>query len=129
MAYSKKSFLEHVAIRVRDIDWHIRFFREVFGMTPYRANGPENAPEKVWTIGGMQFNADPEFSGPEGRTDHLGIMVDDLEEVLQEAQKWEGVKTLPQGRHWLALPDGLVLELMEARTGSVAEALAVKLRP
>jgi Lactoylglutathione lyase and related lyases len=128
MAYGKKSYLEHVAIRVKDIEWHLRFFREVLGMIPARLNGPENAPEKVWIIGGMQFNADPEFNGPEGRADHLGIMVDDLEEVLQEAQKW-GIKTLPQGRNWLVLPDGLVIELMQALPGSVAQALAVKLRP
>ncbi len=127
MAYGKKSYLEHVAITVRDIDWHLRFFREVLGMTIYKTTGPEDKPEKAWTIGGMQFNADSEFNGPEGRMAHLGIMVEDLEEVLREAQKW-GVRELPQGRNWLALPDGLELELMQARSGSVAEALAVKPR-
>ena len=50
-----------------------------------------------------------------------------IEEVLAEAQKW-GVRELPMGRNWLALPDGLELELMQAHANSVAEALAVKPR-
>ena len=127
MAYSKKSYVEHVAIRVKDIDWHIRFFRDVLGMTLREVIGPDSAPEKAWTIGGMQLNADPDFNGPEGRLAHLGIMVEDLEAVLREAQTW-GVKELPMGRNWLALPDGLELELMQAHAKSVAEALAVRPR-
>lgn len=127
MAYSKKSYVEHVAIRVRDIDWHLRFFRDVLGMSVREVAGGENAPEKAWTIGGMQFNADPDFEGPEGRLAHLGIMVEDLEAVLAEARTW-GVRELPMGRNWLALPDGLELELMQAHGDAVAEALAVKPR-
>ena len=127
MAYSRKSYVEHVAVRVRDIGWHLRFFRDVLGMTLREVIGPENAPQKAWTIGGMQFNVDPDFKGPEGRLDHLGIMVDDLEEALDEARKW-GVKELSMGRNWIELPDGLALELIQARADSVAEALAVKPR-
>ena len=127
MAYSKKSYVEHVAIRVRDIDWHLRFFRDVLGMDVRETMGDAGKTEKAWTIGGMQFNADPEFNGPEGRMARLGIMVEDLEEVLAEAAKW-GVRELPMGRNWLALPDGLELELMQAHGNAVAEALAVKPR-
>ena len=32
MTYSNKAYVEHVAIRVKDIHWHIRFFHEVLGM-------------------------------------------------------------------------------------------------
>ena len=127
MTYSKKSYVEHVAIKVRDIDWHLRFFRDVLGMDVRETMGPDGKPEKAWAIGGMQFNADPAFEGPEGRMAHLGIMVEDLEEVLAEAAKW-GVRELPMGRNWLALPDGLELELMQAHGNAVAEALAVKPR-
>lgn len=127
MAYSKKSYVEHVAIRVKDIHWHIRFFRDVLGMDTREVMGTGDSPEKVWTIGGMQLNADPDFNGPEGRMAHLGIMVEDLEEVLKESQHWS-VRELPQGRNWLALPDGLELELMQAHGTSVAEALAIEPR-
>ena len=127
MAYGKKSYVEHVAVRVKDIDWHVNFFREVLGMSVREIQGsagPAGSPNKVWTIGGMQFNADPAFDGPEGRLAHLGIMVEDLEAVLAEAKNW-GVRELPMGRNWLALPDGLELELMQAYGDAVANALAV----
>jgi catechol 2,3-dioxygenase-like lactoylglutathione lyase family enzyme len=127
MAYSKKAYVEHVAVRVKDIDWHIRFFKDVLGMTLREVQGPDDAPKQVWMVGGMQLIADPDFAGPEGRLAHLGIMTEDLEEALAEAAKW-GVKALAQGRHWIALPDGLQLELIQAYGTGVAEALAAKSR-
>ena len=127
MAFLKKSYVEHVAVRVRDIDWHIRFFKDVLGISLREAEGSQETSQQVWTIGGMQLIADPDFTGPEGRPAHLGIMTEYLEKALREAQAW-GVKEMPQGRNWLALPDGLVVELIQARGNSVAEALAVKTR-
>ena len=127
MAYTKKSYVEHVAIRVKDIDWHIRFFREVLGLTIREETPVGQIPYQVWTIGGMQLMSDPEFDGPEGRLAHLGIMTEDLEDALTEAARW-GVKALPQGRNWIALPDGLQLELIQAYGDGVAEALAAKSR-
>lgn len=127
MAYPKNSYVEHVAIRVRDIDWHIRFFREVLGMTLREVDGPSEAPCQVWTIGGVQLIADPAFEGPEGRLAHLGVMTEDLEAALREAQGW-GVAALPQGPNWLVLPDGLVVELIQAHGAAVAEALAIRPR-
>ena len=127
MAYAKKSYLEHVAVRVKDIDWHIRFFKEVLGMSVREETPEGQMPYQVWTIGGLQLMSDPDFNGPEGRLMHLGIMTEDLEEALTEAAKW-GVKELPQGRNWIALPDGLQLELIQAYGTGVAEALAAKSR-
>jgi catechol 2,3-dioxygenase-like lactoylglutathione lyase family enzyme len=124
MAYAKKSYVEHVAIHVKDIDWHVRFFRDVLGMTIRDVDGPTDAPKQIWTIGGVQLVADPAFEGPEGRLAHLGIMTEDLEAALQAAKAW-GVTELPQGRNWLALPDGLSVEIIQASGGSVAAALAV----
>ena len=125
MAYQKKSYVEHVAVRVRDIHWHIRFFREVLGMTIRDTDGPEGDPRQVWTVGGVQLMADPGFTGPEGRLAHLGVMTEDLDAVLAEAYAWEGVTAMPQGRNWLALPDGLCVEVIQATGNAVATALAV----
>ena len=36
-----------------------------------------------------------------------------------------GVTAMAQGRHWLRLPDGLVVELLQAREGAVAQMLAI----
>lgn len=126
-----KSYVEHVAVCVRDIHWHIRFFNEVLGMTMREIDGPVDAPRQYWTVGGVQLMATAGFTAPpsndEGWLAHLGIMVENLEEALQAASIW-GVKELPQGRNWLQLPDGLAVELIQASGNAVAEALAVNPR-
>jgi catechol 2,3-dioxygenase-like lactoylglutathione lyase family enzyme len=127
MAYTKRSYVEHVAVRVKDIDWHIRFFKDVLGMTIREETPAGQMTYQVWTIGGMQLMSDPNFAGPEGRLAHLGIMTEDLEEALAAAAAW-GVSELPQGRNWLALPDGLQIELIQAHGTGVADALAAKSR-
>jgi catechol 2,3-dioxygenase-like lactoylglutathione lyase family enzyme len=124
MPYPKQSYVEHVAIRVRDIHWHVRFFREALGMTIREVDGAPDNPRQVWTVGGVQLMADSAFEGPEGRLAHLGVMTEDLEAALAAAGAF-GVTTLPQGRNWLALPDGLAVEVIQATAGSVAAALAV----
>jgi catechol 2,3-dioxygenase-like lactoylglutathione lyase family enzyme len=126
-----KAYVEHVAIRVNDIHWHINFFRDVLGMEARDIDGPADAPNQYWSIGGLQFMSTPGFEAPPsndaGWLAHLGIMVDDVEAALAAAQQW-GVKELPQGRNWLQLPDGLAVEFLQASAGSVAEALAVNPR-
>lgn len=127
MAYHKKSYVEHTAVRVKDIQWHINFFREVLGMTIRSVDGAADAPNQVWTVGGMQLISDPDFKGPEGRLAHLGIMTEDLEEALELAYS-RGVTELPQGRNWFAIPDGLCIELMQVKGNAVTEALAINPR-
>lgn len=124
MTIAKKAYVEHVAIWVRDIHWHIRFFHDVLGMTMREVEGTVEAPRQYWTLGGMQFIAAPDFAGPEGRLAHLGVMCEDLEAALAAAQCF-GVTALPQGRNWLRLPDGLAVELIQASGDAVAQALAI----
>lgn len=126
-----RAYVEHVAVRVSDIHWHIKFFYEVLGMDVREIDGPTEDPRQYWTVGGMQLIATPGFSAPPcndaGWLAHLGVMVENLEAAIQAAEPF-GVKPLPQGRHWLQLPDGLAVELIQAAPGSVAQALAVKPR-
>jgi catechol 2,3-dioxygenase-like lactoylglutathione lyase family enzyme len=125
MAYDKQAYVEHVAIRVKDIDWHVRFFQEVLGMSVDRIRGSEaEPPRQIWTIGGLQLIADPDFAEPEGRLAHLGVMAEDMEAVIREAHKW-GVTELPQGPNWFALPDGLNIEILQANATAVQQALAI----
>ncbi|MEK6354090.1 MAG: VOC family protein [Burkholderia cenocepacia] len=123
-----KAYLEHVAIWVKDIHWHIRFFEDVLGMTLREVDGPLDAPRQYWTLGGMQFIHAPEHDGPEGRLAHLGVMCEDLEAALAAAQRFD-VTEMPQGRNWIRLLDGLAVELIQARPAScIAQALAINPR-
>jgi catechol 2,3-dioxygenase-like lactoylglutathione lyase family enzyme len=122
-----KAYVEHVAIWVRDIQWHIRFFKEVLGMEMREVQGSLEQPQQYWTLGGMQFMSSPDFGNNEGRLGHIGIMCEDMEAALGAAQAF-GVTAMPQGPNWIRLPDGLALELIQAAPGSVAQALAVQPR-
>ncbi|WP_244851663.1 VOC family protein [Caballeronia sp. SL2Y3] len=120
-----KAYLEHVAIWVKDIHWHIRFFEQVLGMTMREVDGSVDEPRQYWTLGGLQFISEPRYEGPEGRLAHLGVMCEDLDAALQAAQGF-GVSEMAQGRNWLRLPDGLAVELIQARPAAcVAQALSI----
>jgi predicted enzyme related to lactoylglutathione lyase len=123
-----KAYLEHVAIWVQDIHWHIKFFHDVLGMTMREVDGDAATPRQYWTLGGMQFITSPEFAGPEGRLAHLGVMCEDVDAAIAAAHRF-GVAEMPQGRNWLRLPDGLAVELMQAKPAHcVAQALAINPR-
>ena len=131
MAYTKKSYVEHVAVRVKDIHWHINFFFEALGMDVRQIEGDPADPKQYWTLGGMQLISSPAFEAPPsndaGWLAHLGVMVEDLDLAIAECRKF-GVKELPQGRNWLQLPDGLAVKLLQASPNSVAQALKVNPR-
>jgi len=123
-----KAYLEHVAIWVKDIHWHIRFFEDVFGMTMREVDGTVEDPRQYWTLGGLQFIHNPQHDAPEGRLGHLGVMCEDMEAALAAAQRYD-VSEMPQGRNWLRLPDGLAVELIQAKPAScVARALDINPR-
>ena len=126
-----KSYVEHVAIRVQDIRWHIRFFNEALGMDVREIDGDPANPAQYWTVGGIQLISTPGFAAPPsndaGWLAHLGVMVDDLDAAIAACQPF-AVKELPQGRNWLQLPDGLAIELIQAAPGSVAAVLKINPR-
>ena len=120
-----RAYIEHVAIRVKDIDWHIGFFREVLGLGIRDELPPKDKiGRQVWVLGSVQLIHDQGFEGPEARLAHLGIMVDDYDGVLERAANW-GAKALSTGPNWLALPDGLNIEILQASKGTVEAALAI----
>ena len=118
MAYKGRSYLEHNAIYVKDVKWHIQFFTDVFGMTVRDIIGPAEEPKQVFFHGGMQLVSDPGFNEKEGREAHLGIMTENLDEVLKEAYS-RGVTAMAQGRNWIRLPDGLCIEVMQEKNDAV----------
>jgi predicted enzyme related to lactoylglutathione lyase len=133
---SSKAYVEHVAIRVKDIRWHMKFFYDVLDMdvrdVDVSDGSDANEPRQYWSIGGMQLLHSPSHEAPpsndSGWLAHIGIMVEDLDEALTRASKYN-LKQLPQGRGWLQLPDGLAIELLQAvPASSVATALAINPR-
>ena len=69
------SYLEHVAIRVQDIHWHIRFFSEVLGQEMRQVDGTVDKPIQYWTLGGLQFMAAPELFVVPSNEAGWGILV------------------------------------------------------
>lgn len=123
--YPKKSYVEHVAFSVKDIHWHIRFFQEALGLPLVNVDGTREEPKQAWLLGGLQLIADSDFSGGQGRLGHIAIMTEDLEQALEEVYAW-GCTSLPRGKNWVLLPDGLVLEFIQAKPGAIDKLLDVE---
>ena len=121
------AYLEHVAIRVADPAPLVSFFSAVLGMGIREIDGPADAPRQVWLDGGLQLVRRLQPDGEDGRPLHLGLMVDDLDAAIAAALR-HGARNLPKGANWLVLPDGLVLELMQAAGNSVARMRAIDAR-
>ena len=106
-----RAYVEHVAIRVKDIHWHIRFFDEVLGMDVREIDGPPENPSQYWTVGGMQLMSTPDFQAPPsneaGWLAHLGVMVDD---PLQRFGERDAVRDLAVAAFQTAHDGDLVVE-------------------
>jgi len=118
------SWLEHNAIKVQNMDWYVQFFDDVFGMKVRKIMG--QAPKrKIWLWGGIQLNETIEFHSPEGREEHLGIMTDNVIEVLEKAYAY-GVAELQEGHNWIQLPDGLHIEVIGGKPDVIQQAISLK---
>ncbi|MCD8077816.1 MAG: VOC family protein [Lachnospiraceae bacterium] len=122
-----RSYVEHVALRVRDMEWYLAFFQDVLGMDVREVAGDPERPDQIW-VGGMQLTrADTqERSDPDTvAVWHVGIFTEHLEETLEKVYSYPEIRSMPQGRNWFLLPDGLGVELMQAAPGSVEQILQV----
>lgn len=111
------AYIDHVAYRVRDLDWTAAFFEKVYDMTVTRTVTAENGLRNVWLSGGLQLVEEPEFDNADGRAHHVCLLVDDLEGARQKALDL-GCKPLPK-HHWVELPNGLQVEMFAALEGVV----------
>jgi hypothetical protein len=121
MTGATQAYLEHVAFRVKDIAWHIRFFKTVLGWKVREIEGDEAHPRQVW-IGGAQLIAAADFDGAEGRVNHMGVRCANVEAAVDAAYGFAGVTHLKKGRNWLMLPEGFVVEILPATHKAVATA-------
>ncbi len=103
--------LDHACIAVREFDVYVALFEELFNMTVKRTQG-EKPKRKLWFNENIQINEleDDEENGTS--IDHISLNVDDVQAVVCDALE-HGCTPLPNGAHWIALPNGIKLELMK----------------
>jgi lactoylglutathione lyase len=99
--------INHVALEVGDVDEALAFYGRFFS---FELRG--HRPTMAWIDAGDQFLALARGDG--GRADHVGIVVDDKEEVRRAAQA-AGLDVAPSGNLRLRDPWGNVLEIVDYR--------------
>ena len=123
-----KTYLDHAAVTVADIEWTMKLFEDVLGMHETRRKEKDGNLTMVWLDGGIQLVAAPENSAA-GRGHHLGLVVDDLPVALAALKAVPGVHGIEgKPEKWVQLPDGLTLEMFQANDGAIDAALDNKLK-
>ena len=84
------TYVEHTACKVKDLDWCVKFFTEVFDM-PIRLSLGEKPNRKIWLH-------------------DIALMTTDYDNVHEKCLAW-GCTVLPAGDNWLKMPNGIVIEL------------------
>ena len=112
-----RNHVEHVAVKVRDLEWHRAFFRDVLGMKETEVQGDADWPKQVW-VGGVQLTRDSGYTPrpqAEERVWHIGVNVRDIETAAKDVAAYPGVTRFsdaPGQEYWYVLPEGLVMELV-----------------
>ena len=104
-----KARIHHVALNISDMDWYVAFFENVFGMTVQRTAG-EKPKRRLWFGEGVQLNECESDLTCGNACDHFSLAVEDVPAAVKQAIE-AGCAALPDGAHWVALPNGVRLEL------------------
>lgn len=113
---------------VADIEWTMKLFEDILGMKETRRKEKDSKLTMLWLDGGIQLVAAPEDSAA-GRGHHLGLVVDDIPSALAALKAVPGVHGIAgKPEKWIQLPDGLTLELFQAKDGAIDAALGNKLK-
>lgn len=104
--------LHHVALPTAQFSQTVGFFRQVFSMTISKEAGVAPA-RQLWFHEGIQLNEVSYLSQGQGACDHVAIAVEDRAACIQRALS-AGCTQIPgKPEHWLRMPEGICLELME----------------
>ena len=101
--------IHHVALNVEAMDWYVDFFQNIFEMTVQRTDG-ERPNRRLWFAEGVQLNECAAAPARGDAIDHFSLGVEDVPAAAEAAVK-AGCAALPEGPHWVALPNGVRLEL------------------
>lgn len=115
-------YVDHVAIRTRNFERDLDFFRTVLGMKitltdPEGVDVSDVASMKQAWVGGVQLQRDDSYNPAkqEGQLTHIGISIRGVDTVLEKVYAHEGVvQAEGKPRNWFVLPDGPTIELLEA---------------
>ena len=124
--------IHHVAVRVRDFDASVAFYRETLGFVPVLAWGEGNGRAVMLDTGRGDcvelFAGGPDSERPEGAWIHLALRVSDCDAVLAKVREAGCVVTMdatdvaipgdppmPVRIAFFKGPDGEVLELFSSR--------------
>ena len=117
-----KAYVEHTGVTVKDIEWSVKFFRDVLGMEITRTReDKEGNWQMVWLRGGLQLIAAP--GDPQaGQPHHIGLVVEDFEQARKKMLAVPGVHPVEgKPEKWIQLPDGLTIELFQAVSGAIEQ--------
>jgi len=111
MSGARPCRVDHVALAVSRLAWHVALFDEVFGMAVTAEDLGE--PRQVWLDGGIQLIERRSAPVIGGVLAHVAIGVEDQARVAAGLAR-NGCVELEHGPSWWALGEGLVVELVDA---------------
>lgn len=120
------AYIDHAAYYTAQLDWHLDFFREVFGMEPEKSRCNPDGLREVWLLGGIQLCETAETQPADGRCAHLSLIVEDLEGSREKALSL-GCAPMEK-HHWVRLPEGLAIEMFQAADTAIEALTAIKKR-
>jgi catechol 2,3-dioxygenase-like lactoylglutathione lyase family enzyme len=103
--------VDHVALAVPRLAWHVALFEEVFGMAVTAEDLGE--PHQVWLDGGLQLIEGHGAPAAGGVLAHVAIEVEDRACVTAALAR-SGCVELERGPSRWSLGEGLVVELVDA---------------
>jgi len=77
-----KQELNHVALKVTDMQQSIHFYHEVIGLPVTRTRGPEGDPDAVW-LPGVQLVKGESGLNPSGTLDHVALGMENVEQLCE----------------------------------------------
>ncbi len=108
-----KGLLHHVALCVKEFDWYVEFFEQIFEMNVRKTAG-EGSARKLWFQEGIQINETTEDTVAGTACDHISLQVENSSDAVQECLR-RGCKKASNGDNWIALPNGAKVEFMERK--------------
>ena len=96
----------HTAMRVRDLEKVLQFYQEVVGLKELRRQGDPARPTGVFLPAIQLVRAESQDVAEKGVLDHVGLIVQNLEEIVANLEK-NGVK-LEGPINQVKRPDGSI---------------------